>query len=69
MAQSGQNMPPGSIPEGSPSKAIDNARKTSRDGWNTHGNETPQAALADDKASIRKNIDPTSLGPTSAGKQ
>ena len=68
MSQTGLNMPPGSIPEGSPSKAIDGARKTARDGWNKHGNNTPQAALADDKATIRKNIDPKSLGPTSAGK-
>jgi hypothetical protein len=68
MPQTGLNMPPGSISEGTPSKAIDGARKTSRDSWNKHGNNTAADALANDKATIRKNIDPKSLGPTSAGK-
>lgn len=63
MSQSGQIMPPGSIPEGSTSKAIQNAIETSRDGWNRLGNATPQEALQNDKNIVRKNIDPSSLGP------
>jgi len=64
MPQSGQTMPPGSIPEGSPSGVIDNARKVSRDGWNRHGNQTAEQALANDKNLVRKPIDPTTVaGP------
>ncbi|MDE1971406.1 MAG: hypothetical protein KGI50_07575 [Patescibacteria group bacterium] len=61
--QSGQMMPPGSIPEGSSSKAIQNAINTSRDGWNRSGNLTPDQALQHDKNMIRKNVDPSILGP------
>ena len=63
MLQSGVNMPTG-VSEGTSSQAIDNARKISRDGWNQHGNKTAEAALANDAATVRKNIDPKSLGPT-----
>lgn len=59
MPQSGQTMPP--TPGTSPSKAIDNAAKVSQDSWNRHGNQTAEQALANDKAVVRKNIDPSSL--------
>lgn len=65
MPQSGQSMPPGSIPEGSTCKSVDNASKTARDGWNRMGNTTPQEALAVDKNLVRKPVDPITLGPTS----
>ena len=64
MPQSGQAMPPSSVPEGSPSGVIENARKTARDGWNTFGNQTADQALAHDKSVVRKPLDPkTVAGP------
>ena len=64
---SGIPMPTG-VSEGTTSKAINNAREVSRDSWHKHGNNSADAALANDKATIRKNIDPKSLGPTSVSK-
>lgn len=64
MPNTGQTMPPSGAKVGSPSQAIDNARKTSQDGWNQHGNHTADEALKHDKAVVRKNLDPASLGPS-----
>ena len=63
VAKSGCAMP--SVPsEGSSSKAIETARQTALDSWHTFGNNTADSALAFDKSTVRKTIDPSSLGPT-----
>lgn len=65
MPTTGIPMPPDSAgKKGSSSKAIENARDTALNSWNRHGNNTPTDAIANDKASIRKEIDPKSLGPS-----
>jgi hypothetical protein len=63
MPQSGQSMPPSGVPEGTPAKSVENARKVARDGWAQHGNKTPAEALQNDQNVVRKPIDPKSLGP------
>lgn len=51
---------PANPPQGtSPSPSINRAAKTSWDSWHKHGNKDAAGAIADDKGSIRKEIDPS----------
>ena len=61
MTQSGIPMPPSGTQTNSSSTAVDRASQTSKDGWNRHGNLTPDQALQNDKNVVRKPLDPASL--------
>ena len=50
---------------GSSSKAFEGIRQQTFDSWNKFGNNSAEEALAKDKSTIRKPLDPkTAVGPT-----
>lgn len=67
MAKSGLPMPPVEVPSGSSAGVIENAAKTSRDGWNRFGNHSAEQALAFDKNTVRKPLNPKTVAAPTKG--